>query len=331
MWDASSAVEAEWLPPLDIPEPGPQNRFTVFLRALLALPQIIVVWFLSIAAFVVVVIGWFGALFLGRLPEFAARYLALYVAYDTRVEGYLMLLVDRYPPFEFEPAKYPVRIELRPGPLNRLAVFFRLLLVIPAAIVQNLLVTGWWVVAFFSWLVVLVLGRMPRPLFEATAAVLRYRMRFGAYLLMLTPAYPKRVFGDPEPLAEPPLPPAGAWPGTTAGAPAAPAPGMPAQGTPPEGTAAPGPVAGAVGADAAGAGALGASGIAGASATRPLVVSGAGKALLVLFLVAGLASSIASSVTRNYDSDDYYATAPAFGGQASGGPADVPGGTTRDG
>ncbi|WP_371498005.1 DUF4389 domain-containing protein [Kitasatospora sp. NBC_00374] len=306
MWDASSAVEAEWLPPLDIPEPGPQNRFTVFLRALLALPQIIVVWLLSIAAFVVVVIGWFGALFLGRLPEFAARYLALYVAYDTRVEAYLMLLVDRYPPFEFEPEKYPVRIEVRPGLLNRLAVFFRLVLMIPAAIVQNLLVTGWWVVAFFSWLVVLVLGRMPRPLFEATAAVLRYRMRFEVYALMLTAAYPKRVFGDPEPLAEPPLPPAGAaWPGAGA----AEAPSGPASEA-----AAPGPVAGAVGAGAAGAGALGASGIARASATRPLVVSGAGKALLVLFIVAGIASSITSSVTRNYDSDDnYHATMPVVG------------------
>ncbi|WP_033822971.1 DUF4389 domain-containing protein, partial [Kitasatospora sp. MBT63] len=206
MWDASTAVEAEWLPPLDIPEPGPQSRITVFLRALLAIPQLIVVWLLSIAAFVVVVIGWFGALALGRLPDFAASYLASYVAYDTRVEGYLMLLVDRYPPFRLQADDYPVRIEVRPGLLNRLAVFFRLILMIPAAIVQNLLVTGWWVLAFFSWLVVLVLGRMPRPLFEATAAVLRYRMRFSAYLLMLTPAYPKRLFGDPQAVAEPPLP-----------------------------------------------------------------------------------------------------------------------------
>ncbi|CAM5646603.1 hypothetical protein SBADM41S_09178 [Streptomyces badius] len=44
---------------------------------------------------------------------------------------------------------------------------------------------------------------MPRPLFEATAATLRYRMRFSAYVMMLTPAYPKGLFGD-DALAVPP-------------------------------------------------------------------------------------------------------------------------------
>ncbi|KPC87214.1 membrane protein, partial [Streptomyces sp. NRRL WC-3753] len=39
-------------------------------------------------------------------------------------------------------------------------------------------------------------GRVPQPLFEASAAVLRFRMRTGAYAMMLTPAYPKGFFGD---------------------------------------------------------------------------------------------------------------------------------------
>jgi hypothetical protein len=80
--------------------------------------------------------------------------------------------------------------------LNRPAVLFRLLLVIPAALVEVVATAGWWAVSALSWLVVLFLGRMPLPLFEATAAVLRYRMRLGAYVLLLSPAYPKRLFGD---------------------------------------------------------------------------------------------------------------------------------------
>jgi len=43
---------------------------------------------------------------------------------------------------------------------------------------------------------VLVLGRMPESLFDATAAVVRYSMRVQAYWLMLTSSYPKRLFGD---------------------------------------------------------------------------------------------------------------------------------------
>lgn len=197
-WAAQSpGPSTEWLPALDVPEPGSQRRLTVLLRWLLLVPHFVVLWLLSIAAFFVVVIGWFGALFTGRLPVFAADFLTGYLGYSTRVGASSMLLVDAYPPFAVSGVTdYPVRVEVRPGPLNRLAVFFRLLLVIPAAIVQSLLVTGWYTAGFVIWLVVLVLGRMPRPLFEATAAVLRYALRVHAYMLLLTSAYPKRIFGD---------------------------------------------------------------------------------------------------------------------------------------
>ena len=49
----------------------PQRRATVIFRIILAIPQFIVLFFLGIAAFFVSMIGWFAALFTGRLPEFA--------------------------------------------------------------------------------------------------------------------------------------------------------------------------------------------------------------------------------------------------------------------
>ncbi|MFC1407850.1 DUF4389 domain-containing protein [Streptacidiphilus sp. N1-12] len=247
----SPGPAAEWLPALDIPEPGPQSRLTVLLRWLLLIPQFIALWLLGILAFFVVVIGWFGALFTGRLPDFAAQYLTGFLGYQTRVGASAMLLVDRYPPFTLDhrPEGYPVQVEVHPGPLNRLAVFFRLILVIPAAIVEGLLTAGWYTVSIIVWLVVLVLGRMPRPLFEATAAVLRYSMRLSAYLLLLTSAYPKRIFGDDADTA---------------------------YGTAPEAV----------------------------SATRPLLLSGLGKGLVVLFLVVGLFSSAAENLaTDNSDNN----------------------------
>ncbi|MFD7642459.1 DUF4389 domain-containing protein [Kitasatospora sp. NPDC059795] len=244
-WDVPVVDRTEFRPALDLPPSARQNRLTVLLRLLLLIPQFIVLWLLSIVAFVVAVIGWFGALFGGRLPRFAAEWLAGFVAYDTRVYASMLLIVDRYPPFRFQAPEHPVRIELRPGePLNRLAVFFRLVLVAPAAIVQGLLQAGWWTVSVIHWLVVLIMGRMPQALFEATAAVLRYRMRFQAYLLMLTSTYPKGVFGDP-PNAEPER-----------------------------------------------------------SATRPLVLTGAAKALLVIYLVLGAASWAAGSASDQWQSED---------------------------
>jgi Domain of unknown function (DUF4389) len=65
--------------------PAPQSRVTVLFRLLMAIPQLIVLWVLGIAAFVVTVIGWFGALFTGRLPVFAADFLTGYLRWPARV------------------------------------------------------------------------------------------------------------------------------------------------------------------------------------------------------------------------------------------------------
>ncbi|MEU0970510.1 DUF4389 domain-containing protein [Streptomyces sp. NPDC005917] len=191
-----TADGAEWPPALDIPAPGPQRRWTVLLRWLLLIPQYIVLCLLGIAAFFVAVAGWFAALVLGRLPDSVASFLGKYLAYDTRVAASSMLLVDRYPPFALSAPDYPVQIELRPTTLNRLAVLFRLILMIPAAVIANLAATGWFAVSWIFWIIGIVLGRLPGPVFGATAAVARYRMRFGAYTSMLTPVYPKGLLGD---------------------------------------------------------------------------------------------------------------------------------------
>ncbi|MER7834818.1 DUF4389 domain-containing protein [Streptomyces sp. NPDC096040] len=187
---------AEWRPALDIPAPGPQRRWTVLLRWLLLIPQYIVVCLLGIAAFLVTVAGWFAALVLGRLPDAIASFLGMYLAYETRVAASSMLLVDRYPPFALTAPDHPVQIELRPTTLNRFAVLFRLILMIPAAIIVNFAAAGWFAIGWIFWIIAIVLGRLPGPVFGATAAVARYRMRFGAYTSMLTPVYPKGLFGD---------------------------------------------------------------------------------------------------------------------------------------
>ncbi|MDH6133303.1 hypothetical protein P3T37_002698 [Kitasatospora sp. MAA4] len=236
----------EWLPVLDIPEPGRQRRLTVLLRLLMLLPHFVVLFVLSFVATLAAIVGWFAALVTAELPEPIARFLAGYVGYYLRVGASAALLVDSYPPFSLTaPAGYPVQIELRPGRLNRLAVLFRIILMFPAAVIESLATGGWFAVSVLIWLWVLIAGRMPRPLFEATAAIARYAFRLHAYGLMLTSAYPKRLFGDgpPDPRVEV------------------------------------------------------------RSATSPLRLSSAGAALLVLFLVLGLASNLAESLTSGNDND----------------------------
>jgi hypothetical protein len=178
-------------------EPAPQNRLTVLVRIILAIPHLVVLYALSIAAEVVLIICWFAALFLGRLPEGLGDFLCGYLRWVARVQAYLLLLTDQYPPFALSEMDYPVQILLRPGRLNRLAVFFRIILAIPASLLAALVTLGMeTIVLFVTWLIVLIMGRMPTSLYEAFAAGLRYYLRHTGYLFLLTGTYPWGLFGD---------------------------------------------------------------------------------------------------------------------------------------
>jgi len=209
----AAATAQEELAPVLVAFAGsaPQSRLTVLIRLLMVIPHLIVLWALAIAAYVVVIIGWFGALFTGRLPDFAADYLAGFVRWQTRVFGYAILLTDVYPPFTLDDADYPIRVAVRPGRLNRLAVLFRFILLIPAWIIEAMLSYGaFTLVQIVSWLIVLVTGRMPDSLYQAMAAALRYQVRVIGFTFMLTSTYPWGLYGDLVPAG--PTGPVGAQP-----------------------------------------------------------------------------------------------------------------------
>jgi hypothetical protein len=76
-----------------------RNRLTVAFRLILAIPHLIVLALLGIALFVVGVIAFFAVLFTGRWPA-GLREFALGVGrWWLRVQAYLVLLTDEYPPF----------------------------------------------------------------------------------------------------------------------------------------------------------------------------------------------------------------------------------------
>ena len=87
-----------------------RSRLTVFFRLLLAIPQLIWLVLWAIAAEIVLVIAWFAALFMGRLPEGLHNFLTAFLRFYTHVSAYLLLLTSRYPTlasgsgFQFEEA-----------------------------------------------------------------------------------------------------------------------------------------------------------------------------------------------------------------------------------
>lgn len=223
---------------LTVPPTAPQRRWTVLLRAILVIPHLVVLAFLGIAAAVVTVIGWFGALVTGRLPAFAHQLLSGVIEWQGRVYAYGLLLTDRHPPYRMGPADHPVQVLVPPAQrLNRAAVLFRIVLVVPAQVVASAVQYGaMTVLLLVHWLITLVQGQ-PSPAFAgAYASVLRLQLRLSAYFAMLTPAYPWHgLFGDQALAPAPGWPAApGAWRGGTAvagppspGWPTAPVPGWP--------------------------------------------------------------------------------------------------------
>jgi hypothetical protein len=76
------------------------NRWLPLVKWLLAIPHFIVLFFLWIAAIVVVVIAWFAILFTGRYPRGMFEFVEGVLRWGQRVIGYAVLLVtDAYPPF----------------------------------------------------------------------------------------------------------------------------------------------------------------------------------------------------------------------------------------
>lgn len=80
--------------------PRELNRWLPLVKWLLAIPHYIVLFFLFIAAFVVVVVAWFAILFTGRYPRGLFDFLEGVMRWQNRVVAYAVLLVtDEYPPF----------------------------------------------------------------------------------------------------------------------------------------------------------------------------------------------------------------------------------------
>jgi hypothetical protein len=88
---------------LDVPYPDAKtelNRFLPLIKWFLAIPHYIVLFFLYIAAFVVLIIGWFATLIMGHYPRGLFDFQVGVMRWSWRVQAYsFVLATDKYPPF----------------------------------------------------------------------------------------------------------------------------------------------------------------------------------------------------------------------------------------
>ena len=167
-----------------------RNRLTVFFRLLLAIPHI--VWFAlwGIVAVLALIANWFATLFTGKSPDGLHNFLATYLRYQTHVYAYVLLIADPFPGFGGQPG-YPIDLEVAPPERqNRWTVGFRLILAIPAYLIASIMNNLNRVLAIFSWVLALILGRVPEGIRNFAAFALRFEQQTAGYVFLLTQRYP---------------------------------------------------------------------------------------------------------------------------------------------
>ena len=165
---------------------------------LLAIPHFLVLSALQTLSEVISVISWFAIVFTGKLPESFANLQSMYMRYETRVYPYWLFMREEYPPFAFpmtpadDGVDRRIAVDFRPEltERNRVTVGFRLILVIPHAIVLALLAIAAAVVGLIAFFAVLFTGRWPTGLRDFVLNVYRWYLRVHTYFLLLTDEYP---------------------------------------------------------------------------------------------------------------------------------------------
>lgn len=173
----------------DVAYPQRLNRGLIFIKWLLIIPHLLVLWALGIVTNVITFVAFFAILFTGLYPRGLWDISLSVMRWGMRVSVYLGLMRDEYPPFGDEP--YPIRFELRyPAHLSRWKIFVKWLLVIPHLIALWVLGIISGVATVVAWFAILITGGYPRTLFDFNGGVLRWSFRVSIYTALMSDEYP---------------------------------------------------------------------------------------------------------------------------------------------
>jgi hypothetical protein len=182
-------VDAQPILQFDVAYPERLSRGLIFIKWLLIIPHLVVLYFLQLALNLTTFIGFFAILFTGKYPRGLWDFGVMVMTWQARIAAYMLLQRDEYPPFG--DGDYPVLFHLDyPQRLSRGLIFIKWLLIIPHLIVLSILGIAAGIVWIIAWFAILFTGNYPRSLFDFTTGVSRWAHRVNVYTYLLTDAYP---------------------------------------------------------------------------------------------------------------------------------------------
>ena len=179
-------------PEFSITNTPERSRVSTLFRLVLVIPHSIISNAWNYLVQILTFFQWWVILFTGGRNEQMWKLQNAWLGYAARVNSYQGLMFDKWPNIGPEPNGEPTTYSFQfEKSASRLSNFFRLLLVIPAAILAMLVLLVGVLATIVSWFAILITGKHPGGLFDAMLKVHRYMVDFNAYVLLMTDDYPK--------------------------------------------------------------------------------------------------------------------------------------------
>lgn len=171
---------------------SPRSRLTVFFRYILVIPHLMIAQVWGYLVVLLTVFQWFIILFTGKRNQGIWNMQRSWLAYASRVYAYYSLMYDKWPNIGAEPNGEPIALAFNyEASASRLTNFFRIIMIIPAAIVAAVVGIGFLVCMVLSWIAIVITGKHPRGLWDFMLKFHRFMTRYFSYTLLMTDTYPK--------------------------------------------------------------------------------------------------------------------------------------------
>ena len=168
----------------------------VFVKAILLLPHLILLFLYGVAVQVVVWIGYWYILFTGGTPPWVENLEMIFLEWTSRVFAWFTSTTDVYPTFgtdENHPAQ--VTVVKAAVPQSRLLALAGILLIRSLLAFPHIFILGWLTVGtlfltWFGYLMILITGALPLSLHYYFIGFHRWWARAWAWIAGLTDEYP---------------------------------------------------------------------------------------------------------------------------------------------
>lgn len=186
---------------LNIKHQEKYSRGQLLLRTFLGfiyilIPHGFVLFFISLASFILTFLAFWAVLFTGRYPKSFFIFNEQFYRWQLRVNARILHLADGYPEFGMNAKDERVTLTIPyPEKLSRLHLLLRVFfatiyLLIPHGIILffRYIITN--VLIFVAWWVVLFTGKYPDSLHDFNVGTIRWQTRVMVYLSFMTDKYP---------------------------------------------------------------------------------------------------------------------------------------------